>query len=232
MIGLDRTGDVVRLTLDRPAQRNALATAHWHQLAKTIAGVPVDAAVVLLRSSSAGIFSAGADLAELAGLADAPPARTAFRQAMRAGIEALAALTMPVVAWIDGGCFGAGVALALAADLRIASEAARFAIPPARLGIAYPAEDVARLTARVGAGAAARLLFTGNTIEAAEALRIGLVDAVGDGAAEATAIAGNDAAALATLKAMLRDPAAPGHAQAFEDSFASARFRAATARWR
>lgn len=232
MIALDHRGGIATLTLDRPAQRNALATQHWHLLAETIAAVPPDAALVLLRSGTPGIFSAGADLRELAGLADSPPARAAFRTAMRAGIEALAALPMPVVAWIDGGCFGAGVALALAADLRVGSDAARFAIPPARLGIAYPAEDVARLTACIGGGAAARLLFSGEAIDAAEALRLRLVDMIGDGAAVAEAIAANDPAALVTLKAMLRDPAAPAHAQAFEDSFASPRFREGTARWR
>lgn len=232
MIALELAGGVAHLTLDRPAQRNALATRHWHQLAETIAAVPSETTAVLLRAAAPGVFSAGADLAELAGLADAVGARAAFRTAMRGAIEALAALPMPVVAWIDGGCFGAAIALALAADLRVAGDAARFAVPPARLGIAYPAEDVARLSAAVGAGAAARLLFTGETIDAHEALRLGLVDLVGDGAAVAAAVAANDAAALATLKAMLRDPAAPGHAQAFEDSFASHRFRTATARWR
>lgn len=225
-------GAVATLTLDRPAQRNALATDDWRRLAEAVAAVPRDAAVVLLRSSSPGIFSAGADLRDLARLAEAPERRAPFRLAMRAAIDALAALPMPVVAAVDGGCFGAAVALALAADLRIASAAARFAVPPARLGIAYPAEDVARLAARTGEAQAARLLFTGATIGAEEALRIGLVDQIGDGAAVAEAIAQNDPAALVTLKAMLRAPADPSHAAAFEDSFGNPRFAAATQRYR
>jgi enoyl-CoA hydratase/carnithine racemase len=232
MIALDHDGGVARLTLDRPAQRNALATGDWRMLAETIAAIPREANVVLLRSSTSGIFSAGADLRDLARLADQPERRAPFRLAMRGAIDALAELAMPVVAAIDGGCFGAAVALALAADVRVASDAAIFAIPPARLGIAYPAEDVARLSHRVGEAQAARLLFTGATIDAGEALRIGLVDAIGDGAATAQEIAGNDAGALATLKAMLRAPADPRHAAAFEDSFASPRFAAATQRYR
>ncbi|WBH15900.1 enoyl-CoA hydratase/isomerase family protein [Sphingomonas radiodurans] len=232
MILLDQQGGIARLTLDRPAQRNALATDDWRTLAETIATVPQDAGVVLLRSSMPGIFCAGADLRDLARLADEPERRAPFRLAMRAAIDALAALPMPVVATIDGGCFGAGVALALAADLRVASAAAAFAVPPARLGIAYPAEDVARLAARVGEAQAARLLFTAATIDADEALRIGLIDLIGDGAAVAEAIATNDSTALATLKAMLRDPAGRRHAAAFEDSFANPRFAAATQRYR
>jgi enoyl-CoA hydratase/carnithine racemase len=232
MIALKIDGGVARITLDRPAQRNALATDDWRLLAKTIAAVPRDAAVVLLRSSTPGIFSAGADLRDLARLAHEPERRAPFRLAMRGAIDALAALPVPVVAAIDGGCFGAAVALALAADLRIASASSIFAIPPARLGIAYPTEDVARLAHRLGEAQAARLLFTGATIDAGEALRIGLVDAIGDGAATAQEIAGNDVGALATLKAMLRVPADPRHADAFEDSFASPRFAAATQRYR
>lgn len=232
MIDLDQQGGVASLTLDRPAQRNALATTDWRTLADTIAAIPHDATVVLLRSSTAGIFSAGADLRDLARLADEPARRAPFRQAMRQAIDALAALPMPVVAVIEGGCFGAAVALALAADLRIATDASVFAIPPARLGIAYPAEDVASLADRIGTAQAARLLFTGATIDAAEAHRIGLVDAIGDGAALAQAVAANDAAALVTLKAMLRTPADPGHARAFEDSFGNPRFATATQRYR
>ena len=232
MIRLDDDGTVAVLTLERPAQRNALATSDWRLLEDTIAAVPRSAAAVLLRSSTPGIFSAGADLRDLALLAEDAGRRAPFRLAMRGAIDALAALPMPVVAAIDGGCFGAGVALALAADLRIASDQASFAVPPARLGIAYPAEDVARLSARVGEAQAARLLFTGATIDAAEAVRIGLVDTIGDGAAVAAAIAENDPAALVTLKAMLRSPSDAGHAALFEDSFANPRFAAATKRYR
>jgi enoyl-CoA hydratase/carnithine racemase len=232
MITLDQDGLVARLTLDRPERRNAMGTAHFHALADAVARVPPDAAVVLLRSVVPGTFSAGADLKEIARLADEAERRAPFHRAIRAAASASAALPMPVVAAIDGGCHGAAFALILAADVRIAGTQASFAIPPARLGIAYPAEDLARLAALIGPGQAARLVFTADTIDAAEAQRIGLVEAIGDGAAVAAAIAGNDPAALASLKAMLRDPVAPGHAGAFEGSFASARFRAATQRYR
>lgn len=232
MIALTLEDGIATIALDRPAARNALPTAAWHDLARIAAAIPAEARVVVLASTTPGIFSAGADLADLARLAQDVPARAAFRIAMRAGIEAVAALPMPVVAAVDGGCFGAAVALALAADLVVATPRATFAVPPARLGIAYPAPDVARLSARIGRTQAARLLFTGATIDAAEALRIGLADAIDDGGTVAATIAGNDPAALAALKAMLADPADPAHDARFEDSFAGPRFAAATARWR
>src|SRR3546814_5624274 len=74
---------------------------------------------------------------------------------------------------IYGGCFGAGVALALACDIRIAGKHAVFGITPAKLGILYPPSDVARLRALVGDGQAARLLFSGMTIKGESARQIG-----------------------------------------------------------
>jgi enoyl-CoA hydratase/carnithine racemase len=103
-----------------------------------------------------------------------------FRRAMRSACEELAGLPIATLAWIDGPCFGAGVALAMAADVRAAAPAATFALTPAKIGIGYPQEDVARLVGLVGPGWAARLLFTGASVEAAMAERIGLVEAVVD----------------------------------------------------
>ncbi|ONF97286.1 enoyl-CoA hydratase/isomerase family protein [Sphingomonas jeddahensis] len=232
MIGLDRASEVWRVTLDRPARRNAMATEHWLALVETVARIPPEAAVVLLRSGVPDIFSAGADLGEVARLHEDAALRAPFRLALRAAVDAVAALPMPVVAAIDGGCHGAAVALALAADIRVAGPGASFGLPPARLGISYPAEDIARLSALVGPGQAARLLFTAVTIDAAEAQRTGLVEMIGDGAAVAASIAANDATALTALKAMLRNPGDPAHGHAFENSFASPRLGAATQRYR
>ena len=95
---------------------------------------------------------------------------------MRAALDALRDLPIPTIASIEGPCYGAGVALAMACDLRIAGRGARFAITPAKIGISYPQEDVHRLVALVGPGQAARLLFTAETIDGAEAERIGLVE--------------------------------------------------------
>jgi enoyl-CoA hydratase/carnithine racemase len=232
MIALALAGGVATLTLDRAAARNALPTAAWRDLAALAAAIPAEARVVLLRSAVPGVFSAGADLVDLARLVDDVPARAAFRAAMGAATGALAALRVPTIAAVDGGCFGAGVALAIACDVVVAGADARFAIPPARLGIGYPPADVARLAARVGRGAAARLLFGAGTIDATEALRIGLADMAGEGAGFAAAVAANDAAALRLLKRTLADPADPALDRAFEESFGSATFAAGVARYR
>lgn len=182
MIDLHIDGAIARLTLNRPEVRNALAIRHWQALADTLPQVATSAAQVLIVSGAGGAFSAGADLSEFETFLDDPAARTAFREAMRSAMDGIAALPLATIAWIEGPCFGAGVALAMACDLRLASPVARFAITPAKMGIGYPQEDVARLVALVGPGWASRLLFTGAAIDAATAERIGLVEDIVDSA--------------------------------------------------
>lgn len=212
MIRTRRDGPVLHIAFDRPATRNAIDATGWDDLADAIArAAQSDAAVVILGSDATGIFSAGADLAMLADLHDAPEARALFRQRMARAVEGLAALPMPVVAAVDGGCYGAAVALMLAADIVIAGDGASVAVTPAKLGIGYPAADLARLAARIGRGQASRMVFTAAPIDADEAVRIGLADCRAPSAAIAAAemahaIAANAASAVRLLKRTLTGP--------------------------
>lgn len=230
MIRLQFDHATALLTLDRDGARNAVPITAWDALADAAASVATsDAHVLIVDSAMPGIFSAGADLAEFPALIADPALRTQFRLAMARGIESLAALPIPVIAAIDGGCFGAAVALTLACDIVVAGDAALFATTPAKLGIGYPASDVARLRARVGAGQAARMLFTGDRIDADAALQIGLAhcrasDAAEQARAMAATICANDPDAVRLLKSILRDPANPAHDQAFEDAFGAPGF--------
>jgi enoyl-CoA hydratase len=238
MIAWTLDGGIAALTLDRAAARNAIRVAAWRQLAAACAEIAAgDARVLIVRSGVAGVFSAGADIGEFAAFPDDPAAVAGFRETMRAGIEALAALPIPTIAAIDGGCYGAAVALALACDIRIAGAEARFAITPAKLGIGYPGEDVARLIAQVGRGQASRLLFSAQSIDAREAARIGLVEMLASTATDeaqslAAAIAGNASEAVGMLKRTLADPADPGNAAAFDAAFAGPAFASALAAFR
>ena len=205
MFDLTHHGRVARLRLDRPAKRNAITTANWEKLAEQVDAVARSGARVLVIGSAVpGSFCAGADIAELATFSGDEAGRSRFRQAMRTGIEAVRACRLPTIAEIQGGCFGAGVALALACDIRVASPEASFAITPAKLVIAYPQEDVERLVRRTGRGQAARLLLSALTIDAEEAARIGLVEEVAaDAEALAQTIAANALFSTAALKAAL-----------------------------
>ncbi|MDP5278298.1 enoyl-CoA hydratase-related protein [Sphingomonas sp. DG1-23] len=234
MIHLTRDGPVASLALARPEARNALPIAAWQALAAAAREVG-DARAVILRSDVPGIFSAGADVREFEALQQDPALRTAFRTAMREAIEALAALPMPVIAAIDGGCFGAAVALILAADIRVAGNHAEFATTPARLGLGYPEPDVARLVAQLGKGMASLMLFTGDRLAPDEAKRIGLVElrsrkAIDTASELAAAIAGNAPQAVRLLKRAITG--GKGLDQAFDDAFGGAEFAEGIAAFR
>jgi enoyl-CoA hydratase/carnithine racemase len=236
MISVTRDGAVATIALDRPEAKNALPTAAWRALADACGQVGT-ARAVILRSTVPGIFSAGADVREFERLHEDASLRPAFRQAMRAGIEAVAALPVPVIAVIEGGCFGAAVALTLAADIRVAGNAAEFGVTPARLGLGYPREDVARLVRQVGRGMAAMLLFTGDKLRADEAYKIGLVElkvrrAQDTAEGIARAVAGNAPQAIALLKRTLAATDDPALDAAFEDRFGGAEFAEGLASFR
>ncbi|MHA6721256.1 enoyl-CoA hydratase/isomerase family protein [Sphingomonas sp. RS6] len=208
MIEVRWDGAIATIALVRPDARNAIPIAGWQALAVAAAQV-AEARVVIIASDAECIFSAGADIGEFEALRDDPAMRTRFRVAMRAGIDAIAALPMPVLAAIDGGCLGAAVALTLAADIRVAGDDAYFAVTPARLGISYPHVDVARLVAQVGRGVAATMLFTAGRIEADEAEAAGLVELRAPEAGRAVhdlaaSIAANAPNAIRELKRAMR----------------------------
>jgi enoyl-CoA hydratase/carnithine racemase len=236
MIGwsIDARG-IATITLDRAAVRNAIPVAGWHDLVATIDAIAdSEARAVILRSATPNIFSAGADISEFGAFVGAPAAASDFRIIMRTAIGRLASLAMPTIALVEGGCFGAAVALILACDIRIAGPVARFAITPAKLGISYPASDVERLMATVGRSQAARLLFTAAAIDAVEAQRIGLIDQCADNPAAtidamAAAIAAYSPTAIARLKAVIADPADPAHDAAFDAAFSEPGVAAALA---
>ena len=205
MIQIGIEGGLARLTLTRPEVRNAIPLAGWDAIAGAVGEAVESGARAIMLAGAGEAFCAGADLSDFPGFSGDEPAVAAFRAAMRRAFDSIAEAPVPAVALVEGPCYGAGVALAMACDLRLAGPRARFAITPARMGISYPQEDVARLVALVGPGQAARLLFGGEALDAGEAKRIGLAD--GD-AAELDhvigAILANDRASLATLKRGIR----------------------------
>jgi enoyl-CoA hydratase/carnithine racemase len=206
MFDLAHDGDIARLTLNRPEARNAIPASGWAALERALGEAEGSGAKVLILRGAGSAFCAGADLDDFAAMRDDADARARFRAAMRSALERLASLAMPTVAAIDRACFGAGVALALACDIRVAGPGASLAITPAKFGISYAQEDVARLVALVGPGQAARLLLSAGGIDAAEAARIGLVEILAEETAHAEAetlaraIAAGSGASHRTLK--------------------------------
>ncbi len=209
MFDLTLDGPVARLRLDRPEARNAIPAQAWALLARRCGEAAAAGARLLVVAGSEAAFCAGADLADFPAFADDPGSVTAFRVTMREGLDSVRDLPIATIALVEGPCYGAGVALAIACDLRIAGAGARFAITPAKFGISYPQEDVARLVALVGPGQASRLLLGAESLDSAEAARIGLVElAPADPAATvdslAASICANSAESVAVLKRAIR----------------------------
>lgn len=170
-------GDRARLTLCRPDRRNALNAAMWRALPLVAAAVDEEPGVkVLTVAGMSGNFAAGADIAEFETACATPELAGQYAAAVHDGLLAFSRMAKPTVAVIEGFCIGGGVALALACDIRLAADDARFAVTPAKLGIVYNIFDTRLLVDAVGASAARDILFTGRIIDAQRALRLGLID--------------------------------------------------------
>jgi enoyl-CoA hydratase/carnithine racemase len=179
---LETSGGIARLLIDRPAKRNAMDQTMWEALPALVDAAMADPSVRLLLVGSAnpGPFCAGADIGEFAAESADPVWRTRNQAAIRGTQIALARAAKPTVAFIDGDAVGGGCGIAMACDVRIASPRARMGITPAKLGLVYPLHDTRLLIDLVGSAQAKRLLFSGMLIDAAEALRIGLVQQLAD----------------------------------------------------
>lgn len=174
---LERDGAVAILTINRPEKRNALNTRVRAELVAALDALRDDASVRVLVITGAGdkAFVAGADIGEFA---ERTPLQQRAAMTGRRVFDEVAAYPKPVIAMINGFCLGGGCELALACDIRIAADAARFGQPEINLGIIPGGGGTQRLPRVVGMGQAMRLVLSGELIDAAEALRIGLADVV------------------------------------------------------
>ncbi|WP_426164320.1 enoyl-CoA hydratase/isomerase family protein [Sandarakinorhabdus sp. DWP1-3-1] len=235
---LARNGGVARLLIDRPVRRNAMDQAMWEAFPTLVEAAMSDPAVriLIVQSAHPGPFCAGADIGEFATAAPDPVWRARNQAAIRATQVTLARAPKPTVAMIDGDAVGGGCGIALACDVRIASRRARLGITPAKLGLVYPLHDTRLLVDLVGPAQAKRLLFSAMLIDAAEALRIGLVQQVvedleGEVAAFADSIIAVSPASQRASKAIIRRIAEGAHdddatsAAGFDEAITGADFQ-------
>jgi enoyl-CoA hydratase len=170
-------GRVALLTINRPEKRNALdaaTRARFLDLLDVLRTNP-EVRVVVITGAGDKAFIAGADISEFEGRTPMDQFRV---MAGRTIFEAVDAFPKPVIAALNGFALGGGCELAMACDFRIAADNARLGQPEVNLGILPGGGGTQRLPRLVGTGTALKLLFTGELIDAAEALRIGLVDEV------------------------------------------------------
>jgi len=175
-----REGALGWIVFDHPERRNAISEQMWRALPRAAAELAADAAVrvVVLRGQGDVAFVSGADISEFERLRTGGAAVGEYEALTEAAFSALMALQKPVIAMVHGFCVGGGLALALAADLRFASDDARFAIPAARLGLGYGEGGIRILVNLVGPSFAKEILFSARLFDASEALRMGLVNGV------------------------------------------------------
>jgi len=224
-----REGAVAVVTIDRQEALNALDVETLTELRGALRDLRDDAEVraVVLTGAGEKAFVAGADIKYMGGL-DADGARAWGALGHEAGML-LETMPKPTIAAVNGFALGGGCELALACDLRYASARARFGQPEINLGIVPGWGGTQRLARVCGLGVAKELVLTGRTVEADEALRVGLVDAVADPVLAhalevATALAAKSPVALAVAKRLLN--LSPGalerEAEEFGELFASA----------
>ncbi|MFN8097086.1 MAG: enoyl-CoA hydratase-related protein [Dermatophilaceae bacterium] len=187
-IHTDLAGHIATITIARPERRNALNEALLGELDGAITAVAPRVRALVLTGAE-GHFCAGADLTELEDVA--------FTQHLSGVLDRLASLPIVTVAAISGSCMGLGMQLAIACDLRVVADDARFAVPVAKLGLMVDYWTLDRVRRFWGEGAARLMALTATVLTADDAWRLGFAQARGD-LAVATELA-TTAVALAPL---------------------------------
>jgi enoyl-CoA hydratase len=170
-----REGGIEVWTIDGESRRNAISRAMLGELEGLLARAASDRALrcVVLTGSGDKAFCAGADLKERAGMS--AEEIHGFHQGLRRALRGIEAAPQPFVAALNGAALGGGLELALACDLRVASDAAQLGLPEVSLGIIPGGGGTQRLARLVGVARAKDLVLTARRVSAAEALAMGLV---------------------------------------------------------
>jgi enoyl-CoA hydratase/carnithine racemase len=179
-VQVNRAGSIAQITFDNQDKRNAMTLAMWQQLGQAIRALEFEDGVraILLRGAGPDAFVSGADISELDPALHGNHADQTYEGATKHALDAIRISTKPTIAMIHGFCFGAGVAIATACDLRYAKDDAKFSIPAAKLGFGYAVHLVADLLNVVGPTRAKEMLIVARRYDAHEAEAIGLVHKV------------------------------------------------------
>ena len=174
-VQIERAAPIGRLIFDHPERRNAISANMWEQIPKRLAELEADpeVRVIVMRGRGDEAFVSGADISEFESRRTGRDASQEYDSAAGHAWRALAETSKPLLAAIHGYCVGGGLAIALHADLRYAADDAVFAIPAARLGLAYNAGGIQTLLDLVGPQTTKEILFTARRFDASDALARG-----------------------------------------------------------
>lgn len=176
----DVEGGIGWLTFNQPEKRNAMSMEMWQGVADAFTAFQEDpeVRVVVMRGAGGKAFVSGADISEFDANRANAEQKARYNAITSAGKEWLAKLDKPLLAMIQGFCIGGGLAVALNADVRIATEGSKFGIPAAKLGLGYDFAGISTLARLVGPSVARDILFSARFLTADEALRVGLINRV------------------------------------------------------
>ena len=176
MIRSSRTDAVVTIELNRADKRNALNADMLSGLSEAFGEAVDGGARAIVLAGRGPVFSAGADLS-------GPVYDLGFLDSLMALMEKIESVPVPVLAAVNGAAIGAGLQLAMAADLRVLTSGTQVAIPAAKLGVAVDEWTIRRLVTLVGAGQARNILLGCETLSAERGLELGFTNRIGDLAA-------------------------------------------------
>ncbi|MCX6480938.1 MAG: enoyl-CoA hydratase [Mycobacterium sp.] len=204
MIGIERSGDVMTIELQRPERRNALNTELADALRDAVEKASADDVRAVVITGAGTVFCAGADLSGDVFAANFPDKAIALN-------KAIDAVPVPVIAAINGPAIGAGVQLAMVCDLRVVAPEAYFQFPIARYGLALDNWSIRRLSSLVGHGRARGMLLAADRLDSQTALLTGMANRIGtlaDAQAWAAEIAGLAPLSVRHSKRVLNDDGA------------------------
>jgi enoyl-CoA hydratase/carnithine racemase len=175
-------GHVLHIRFNNPGKHNALSMDMWEAVPPLLDKAAKDDNVrmVVLSGEGGKAFISGADISQFKDMRAAKEAVTRYEAMAEAALQGIYEFGKPTVACIRGYCIGGGVNVAISCDIRIASSDSVFSIPATRLGLGYRFSAMKNLTQLVGPGFAKDIFFTGRRLDAAEALRIGLINRVAE----------------------------------------------------
>ena len=173
---------VLHIRFNNPAKHNALSMDMWEAVPPLLERAEKDDNVrmVVFSGEGAKSFVSGADISQFEDMRAAKEAVKRYEQVAEAALQGIYEFGKPTVACIRGYCIGGGVNVAISCDIRVASTDSVFSVPATRLGLGYRFSAMKNLTDLVGPGYAKDIFFTARRLDAAEALRIGLVNRIAE----------------------------------------------------
>ncbi len=181
---VEKKGSVGYITFSNPTKMNAVTVQMWAGVPTAISAFDADPEVRVIVIAGAGekAFISGADISQFNDLRASQDAQEQYEHAVSGAMHAPITCSKPVIAKIRGFCFGGGLGMAAACDIRICSEDSTFRMPAARLGLGYGHEGIKRFTDIIGLANATDIFVTARRFDAADALRMGFVSKVCTGA--------------------------------------------------